>query len=75
MQTMTILKQYADGAVLKWNNSIWAIKPDGDSPTLYPVALISTDPSSGAPKITIPRGTDVDAANAVLSTLNIPNLF
>jgi hypothetical protein len=70
MDTMTILKQYADGAVLKWNNSIWAIKPDGDSPSLWPIAIISTD-ESGNPKITIPRGTDVDNANAVLSSLGI----
>jgi hypothetical protein len=74
MNTMTILKQYDNGAVLKWNNSIWAIKADGDSPALWPVAILSTDANDKV-VLTIPRGTDVDSANAVLSSLNIPNLF
>jgi hypothetical protein len=69
-----ILKQYEDGLIIQWNNSIWVVRPDGDQPSLWPVAILEKDENDKT-KVIIPKGTDVANANAILAVLGIPNLF
>jgi hypothetical protein len=69
-----ILKEYEDGLIMQWNNSIWTIRADGDQPSLWPVALLSAD-ENGKTVIEIPKGTDIANANAVLGMIGIPDLF
>jgi hypothetical protein len=70
-----VLKEYEDGLIIQWNNSIWVIRSDGDQPSLWPVALLSKD-KYGHTAIVIPKGTDVANANAIMALLiGIPDLF
>jgi len=74
MPFMSILKQFEDGLVFQWHGpttqSIWALRPDGDEPSLWPVAILEVTPN-GATSIKIPRGTDTANANAVLSSIGL----
>jgi hypothetical protein len=68
MNKLEILKQYQNGLVLKWDNSIWVLKEDGDQPSLWPVAHVRRNDKNELAFI-IPKGTDIDNANAVLASL------
>jgi hypothetical protein len=69
-----VLKQYGDGLIFQWNNSIWVVRADEDQPSLWPVAILSKD-ENGKTVITIPKGTDVANANAILSMIGVGDLF
>jgi hypothetical protein len=74
MNTLDILKQYKDGLVIKWNNSIWVVRADGDQPSLWPVAIVERN-EHGQLKYIIPKGTDIANANAVLASITGINDF
>jgi hypothetical protein len=68
MNTCEVMHQYRDGLVIKWNNSIWVVRADGDQPSLWPVAIVERN-AQGRLSFKIPKGTDIANANAVLASL------